>query len=131
MDNTQLGKSFEQIGPAYDEVRPGYPESVYDRIVAFSSLLAPSRILEVGTGTGKATLPFAKRGFQIQSLEPGQRLSNIARANLSNFPAVTIDTTSFEEWTNAAQDFKLVFCAQAYHWLDPQKRIERFALAND
>jgi ubiquinone/menaquinone biosynthesis C-methylase UbiE len=58
MDSTQGSKSFEQIGPAYDEVRPGYPESVYDRIVAFSSLLAPSRILEVGTGTGKATLTY-------------------------------------------------------------------------
>ena len=60
-------KSFEGVAAAYDEVRPGYPSAAYDRIIEFGGLTAATKVLEVGVGTGKATIPFAERGFAASS----------------------------------------------------------------
>src|ERR1051325_3229879 len=63
-------ESFDAVAAEYDRVRPGYPESVFDRIAAYAELGADSRLLELGTGSGKATLPMARRGFSVVCLEP-------------------------------------------------------------
>jgi SAM-dependent methyltransferase len=122
-------KSFDRVAREYDAARPGYPDAMYDRILGFASLEPTTRVLEVGVGTGKATLPLARRGFEIHGLEPGANLSAIARTNLAPFPRVTIATTTFEAWTIEREVFGLAFSAQAFHWLDPKLRLERFAKA--
>jgi SAM-dependent methyltransferase len=122
-------RSFEAVASAYDEVRPGYPGAVYERIIEFGGLEPAGRVLEVGMGTGKATVPFADRGFEIVGIEPGAALSGIARARLSAFPRVTLVTSTFERWAVERGAFALAFAAQAYHWLDPNLRLARFAQA--
>jgi SAM-dependent methyltransferase len=122
-------RSFEHIAATYDEFRPGYPEALYERIVAYGGLSSAARALEVGVGTGKATLPFARRGFRIRGLEPGAPLAAIARANLAGFPGVDITTTSFEDWAVEPAAFELAFTAQAFHWLDERRRLPKFAEA--
>jgi SAM-dependent methyltransferase len=122
-------KSFEEVAAAYDEVRPGYPSAVYDRIIEFGCLTPATKVLEVGVGTGKATIPLAERGFELHGLEPGAGLSVIARANLTRYPRVTIATTTFEDWNVERGVFGLAFCAQAYHWLERGSRLSRFAQA--
>jgi SAM-dependent methyltransferase len=121
-------KSFDRVAWEYDAARPGYPDAVYDRILGFGSIVPKTKMLEVGVGTGKATLPFAQRGFEIHGIEPGANLSAIARTRLAPFPRVTIATTTFEVWTIERGGFGLAFSAQAFHWLDP-RRLERFAEA--
>jgi SAM-dependent methyltransferase len=128
MTTMDRDKSFDRVAREYDAARPGYPEAMYDRILEFGSLGPETQVLEVGVGTGKATLALAQRGFEIQGIEPGANLSAIARSNLAAFPRVTITTTTFEAWTIRREAFGLAFCAQAFHWLDP-KRLERFAEA--
>ncbi len=119
--------SFERIARTYDEARPGYPEELYDCIVSFGSLTLADRVLEVGVGTGKATVPLARRGFAILGIEPGNDLSNIARANLAAFPRVSIETARFEDWKNEHGAFGLALSAQAFHWLGSEVRLPRFA----
>jgi SAM-dependent methyltransferase len=121
--------SFDQVARAYDEFRPGYPEELYDRITAFGSLTPAMRVLEVAVGTGKATLPLARRGFAICGLEPGTALSEIAHAHLASFPRVEIQTTTFERWPAERAAFGLALCAQAFHWLDEHLRVAKFAEA--
>src|SRR6186713_1723573 len=122
-------KSFDRVAKQYDAARPGYPDAVYGRILGFGSLEPATKVLEVGVGTGKATLPLARRGFEIQGLEPGANLSAIARTNLAPFPRVTIATTTFEAWTIEREVFGLAFSAQAFHWLEPKLRVDQFAKA--
>jgi len=122
-------KSFDRVARQYDAARPGYPDAVYDRILVFGALQPETKVLEVGLGTGKATLPLAQRGFEIHGIEPGTDLSAIARTNLAPFPRVTIATTTFEAWSSERGSFGLAFSAQAFHWLDPQLRLDRFAQA--
>jgi SAM-dependent methyltransferase len=119
-------RSFDRLAAAYD-VRPGYPEAVFDRIVSFGGLSSGADVLEVGVGTGKATIPFAARGFRICGLEPGSRLVAVARAHLENFPDVRLLTTTFEDWVVEPSSFNLAFSAQSYHWLDAGQRLQKFA----
>ena len=90
-------KSFDRIAAAYD-ARPGYPDEVIDRIVSFGGLSRGADVLEVGVGTGKATLRFAARGFRICGLEPGARLAAVAAGHLAKYPSVRLLTTTFEDW---------------------------------
>ena len=80
----------DQVAQLYDRARPGYPAALFDDIIYYAALPAGARILEVGCGTGQATLPLAQRGYAIDCLEPGAQMAAIARANLANFPNVTV-----------------------------------------
>jgi SAM-dependent methyltransferase len=122
-------KSFDRIADEYDKIRPGYPRELYERIVSFGALTPAARVLEVGVGTGKATVPLAERGFAVVGLEPGAKLAAIARANLAGFARVSIHATSFEQWPVERAAFDLACCAQAYHWLDPELRLPKLAEA--
>jgi len=117
MSAADLDRSFDQVADLYERSRPGYPQSVFERMLEFAGIGSSARLLEVGTGTGKATMPLAQRGLDILGLEPGQRLAEIARARLSQFPNVRIQTVSFEDWNEPLGAFDLVFIAQAFHWL--------------
>lgn len=80
-------------------------------------------MLEIGAGTGKATIQLARRGYQIRCVEPGENLARILVAKCSCYPNVRVDVTSFEEWTpNEDTKFDLIFCAQAFDYINPKSR---------
>ena len=69
-----------------------------DSIIALSRLPEGGHILEVGSGTGKATRLFASRGYAIHCIEPGGNLAALAARNLQDYPRVTFEITRFEDW---------------------------------
>ena len=87
------------------------------------------RALEVGAGTGKATVAFAARGLEIVALEPSPEMAAVARRNCQPFPRVRIESATFEDWPAAAGGFGLVFSAQAWHWVTPEVRYRKAAAA--
>jgi SAM-dependent methyltransferase len=121
--------SFDDQAEAYDRARPSYPEALVDDVIARSRIPAHGRILEVGAGTGKATVLFARRGYSIVALEPGANLAKVLRRNVSGFPAVAIEMSTFEAWNGADGTFDLVISAQAFHWVDPEVRYRKAATA--
>ncbi len=52
-------QSFDSVAGLYDKFRPAYPRRLVDCIIELSGLKDDARILEVGSGTGKATRLFA------------------------------------------------------------------------
>jgi SAM-dependent methyltransferase len=124
-----MSSQFDAVAAEYEAIRPGYPADLYERLIAFARLTPASNVLEVGAGTGKATVPLAQRDVRITVLEPGPGLARLARTNLAEFANVSVQTTTFEDWTVEAEAFDLAFCAQAYHWLEPEQRLDKFASA--
>lgn len=118
-ERTVLRTTFERAALLYDEARPGYPEDLFDDIVELSAIPAGGRILEVGCGTGKATVPFARRGYRIHCIELGEQLAAVARRNLTTHPNAEVDIGTFEEWPVEEGAFDLAFAATAFHWIDP------------
>ncbi len=87
------------------------------------------RVLEIGCGTGQATLPVAHAGCRVTALEPGRNLAAIAARNLAAFPQVNIQTMTFEEWPIAEGQYDLVLSATAFHWVSPEVRYAKSAEA--
>lgn len=120
---------FDEVAGLYDEVRPGYPEKLVEDVVALSGIPEGGRILELGCGPGKATLPFARRGYVMICLEPGQKMTQLAARHCRPFADVQIENTSFEEWPLREGDFDLVMSATAFHWIPQEVRLVKAAAA--
>jgi trans-aconitate methyltransferase len=119
-------ESFNGVAELYDQMRPGYPAGVFADVAEIAALHSASRLLEVGCGTGHATIEFAQRGFQIDCIELGENMAAIARTRLAPFPRISIAVADFDLWTSTAH-YDLIYAATAYHWLNPQTRVTRLA----
>ncbi len=125
-DRERLRTTFDQAADLYHDARPDYPERLFDRLVELTSARPGGRVLEVGAGTGKATLALARRGLRVTALEPGPALAAHARANLAGFPDVDIVESTLEDLPASTEPFNLVVAATSWHWVDPGRR---YALA--
>lgn len=129
-ERTRLRKqSFNSVAELYDKFRPDYPEALFDDLVRLSGIPASGRVLEIGPGTGQATLPLALRGFRILGLELGDKTARLCRHNLAEFPAVEIRHTAFEDWEIEPESFDLAFAASAFHWIPYRTGFPRCARA--
>ena len=125
----QRAQTFDRIAELYDQGRREPPDWLYDTLFASSGLdPAQARILEIGCGTGKSTLPLARRGCNVTALDMGANLARRARQNLTAFPRVEILNTRFEDW-KPPQTFDMVLAITAWHWLDPAVRFQHAAAA--
>jgi SAM-dependent methyltransferase len=113
---------FGQVAELYEQARPSYPDQLVDDVLACAQLEEDDRILEVGAGTGKATRLFARAGAEIVAIEPSREMSAVARATCAPHPSITIVEAEFERWQRPEGRFKLLICAQAWHWIDPDVR---------
>jgi len=78
--------SFDASAALYDAARPGYPDALADDLLA----TAGRRVLEIGAGTGKATVVFARRGASIVAIEPGPSLAVVLRRNVAGNACVPL-----------------------------------------
>jgi SAM-dependent methyltransferase len=115
---------FGEVAEQYDRVRPGYPESLVDEVVASLSLQRGDAVLEVGCGTGKATVSFAARGLRVVAIEPDENMAAVARRNCTGFD-VDVVAASFEDFLDTDRSFALVLSAQAWHWVQPGLRVTK------
>ena len=116
-ENEALRETFNAAAQDYDAIRPGYPAQLIEDVIVLSALPEQGRALEIGCGTGQATLPFARRGLSILCLDIGPDLLAVAREKLRDFPRVQFQNVSFEEWPVCEGCFDLVFSATAFHWI--------------
>ena len=123
----QYGKTFDPSAALYERVRPSYPEELIDDIVNISGLPSDGRILEIGCGTGKATEPFARKGYSLDCLDIGPDLAAIAAEKFKDFNDVQVNIGSFETWNNAERAYNLIIAAASFHWIDPQIRFIKSA----
>lgn len=114
-----LWETYNRSASTYRSVRPEYPADVFDAIKSYAELPEQPRVLEIGVGTGQATVQLAERGWNLVGLEPGADLATIARRDLSGFPNVEIQTCSFEAASIPDHSFDLIAAATAWHWVDP------------
>jgi SAM-dependent methyltransferase len=120
-DNHRRRDSFGAIATAYDRERMRYPNAVFDAIIERSGI---GRAVEIGPGTGIATIPMAERGFGITGVEPSAEMAAIAKAKLASFGPVRIEVASYEEWEPEGT-YDLVYAAQSWHWITPEARFEK------
>lgn len=112
--------SFEQVADLYHQTRPEYPSEIIEDIVQLSGIPPKGKILEIGPGSGNATVSFAKLGYEILAIELGKRLTELARENCARYSKVRILNLAFEDWKVQSEVFDLVLSVDAFHWIPPE-----------
>jgi SAM-dependent methyltransferase len=112
--------SFGGVADLYDQSRPSYPEALVDGVLEYAGAGESDRAVEVGAGTGKATVLFAARGLNVLGIEPSAEMAAVARRNCAEYDNVTIEQIEFERWQPPGREFSLVFSGQAWHWVSPE-----------
>lgn len=125
-DYVRLRKTFNEDAERYDRARPRYPLQMFDDLAA-AAVPAEARVLEIGCGTGQATVSLAERGYRIVAVELGTEMATVARRNLARFDSVEVVTAAFEDWPLPDEPFDVVFSATAFHWVDPAVRVSKSA----
>ncbi|MXX82331.1 MAG: methyltransferase domain-containing protein [Chloroflexi bacterium] len=115
---------YDQAAARYDRARPAYPEALFDDIQAFARLDENARVLEVGCGSGQATLSLARRGWQIDCIELSERLAALARGKLASYSNARIINGDYDELQLPAA-YDLLVAATSFHWLDPATRFHK------
>ncbi len=110
----------------YNRARPSYPGAIFDDIVSLGRVPDTGRVLEIGCGTGHATLSLAERGLEVVGLELGAELAALARRKLVGFPNARVVNVPFESWEPDGE-FDAVVSFTAFHWIDPEIRFAKSA----
>jgi SAM-dependent methyltransferase len=110
---------FGEVAELYDRHRPTYPQALIDDLVAEAELDGSRAVLEVGAGTGKATVLFAQRGIPVVAVEPSAEMAAVARRSVTAYGAVEVEQSDFEAWDPRGRRFPLLFSGQAWHWVTP------------
>ncbi|HMF70213.1 MAG TPA: methyltransferase domain-containing protein [Flavitalea sp.] len=118
-ENNFLRQTFDEVASLYNVARPCYPDELFSTLIDVTDLHEGSRLLEIGAGTGQATKPLAKKGFDITAIELGVAMAEVAKYELRDHKNVRIVTGAFEEMTLPSTAFDLVFAATSFHWIEP------------
>ncbi|MBA4319931.1 MAG: hypothetical protein C0412_16145 [Flavobacterium sp.] len=123
--------SFDIFANNYDDVRPGYPAQMYEDIQKICDVSAQSRLLEIGAGSGIATVELAKFGCQIVGIEPGSNLVTIAKRKTAKHANIEIKEVMFEEF-ESAEKFDVVLALTSFHWISEYMKYKKvFDSLND
>lgn len=119
MNDLTLRATFDREAERYDRARPAPPEALVSAMLERGRLRPGSYILEVGCGTGQATLPLARKGLQVHALELGPALAALAQRNLAAYSNVRVENIAFEAF-RSDRPFDTLVSVQAFHWIEPE-----------
>ncbi|HLD97859.1 MAG TPA: class I SAM-dependent methyltransferase [Candidatus Nanoarchaeia archaeon] len=113
----KLGKEFNKISKAYEKGRLDYPPKLINGILKNLKLGKGDKILDVGCGNGRSTLPFAKKGYNILGIDPGKDLISLARKKSKGFDNVKYQVSSFENFKSKPRIFNVILFGTSFHWV--------------
>jgi SAM-dependent methyltransferase len=118
--------SFNSNHALYDRVRPDFPAAAVDALVTDLMHLNPhdpavtTRVVEVGSGTGKFTKALVARGFaergQLEAVEPSAGMNASFRKNFPQGPPVHEASVYDLGKVIADESADGILIAQAFHW---------------
>ena len=113
------GRSFDAWADQYDRYRPTYPSDLFTFIALELELPQTPRVVDLGAGTGRASIAMASLGWRVTAVEPGGPMLDVLRARAADegMPIEAVQATA-EATGLPAASFDLATAAQAFHWFD-------------
>jgi SAM-dependent methyltransferase len=121
-------RGFDAWAGEYDRFRPGYPDELFTTVAQRLSLPKHPRVVDLGAGTGRASLAMAALGWRVTAVEPGRPMLDVLLSRATNDGLVIATRQAGAEETGldpASAD--LVTAAQAFHWFDPSRALAEMA----
>jgi len=123
--------SFDVFANNYNDVRPGYPAPMYEDIQKICNISSQSSLLEIGAGSGIATVELAKLGCKVVGIEPGANLVAIAKQQTAQYGNVEIREAMFENF-ESVEKFDVVLALTSFHWISEYMKYKKvFESMND
>lgn len=124
----QRARGFDAWAGEYDRFRPGYPDELFETIAARLELPGRPLVVDLGAGTGNASLAMAELGWRVTAVEPGRPMLDILRSKASDAGLLVSTVQADAEATGldpASAD--LVTAAQAFHWFEKDRALDEIA----
>ena len=126
---------FDEIVVNYDKLRWDYPAELFADAIHYSgqesvindtgklSISHSSKVrmaLEIGAGTGKATMPFLEAGYNVAAVEMGTNMAEFLQNKYKGYKNFNLITSTFEDASLEDESYDLIFAASAFHWVDAE-----------
>ena len=105
---------FDRVARTYDEARPAYPLALWDLLREEGVVRRGADVLELGAGSGQATVPMLDAGARVTAVEPGPSLAGMLRDRVAGREAVVVEAVA-EELELAGAAYDAVVAATAFH----------------
>jgi SAM-dependent methyltransferase len=102
----------------YARYRPGYPDDIASIATQHLDLQPGAAIADVGSGTGKSSLPFLQAGFEVFAVEPNPAMRAAAEAELGRWKSFHSLAGTAEALPLEDHSIALLVAGQAFHWFD-------------
>lgn len=121
-------RGFDAWAGDYDRYRPTYPDELFDAIAQRLPIPRQPHVVDLGAGTGRASLAMAALGWRVTAVEPGKPMLDVLRGRASN-EGLLVSTVqaSAEETGLDPASADLVTAAQAFHWFDQDRALQEAA----
>jgi ubiquinone/menaquinone biosynthesis C-methylase UbiE len=119
---------YAQTGFAegFDANRPSPPEALFDILCQEAQTERPSLVVDLGSGTGLSTRPWADRAAQVVGVEASPEMR--AQAEAATAAGNVRFVQGYAQATgipDASAD--IVTCSQALHWMEPEPTLAEAA----
>ena len=111
---------FDDIVDIYNKARPEYPDKLFMDIFDYIGLSNCKKAVEVGAGTGKATLPFLDAEYNVTAVEISENMVDFMKVRFRCYKDFNTIVTAFEDAELEADSYDLVYAANAFHWVDAE-----------
>jgi SAM-dependent methyltransferase len=116
------GETFTGKAGDYARFRSAYPEQAVSRILLGLPGASELRVLDAGAGTGIFARQVAERGCRVTALEPNADMRSQAAAH----ERIAWVPNHVEDNGLPDGSFDVVTCAQAFHWMEPERALSEF-----
>jgi ubiquinone/menaquinone biosynthesis C-methylase UbiE len=119
----KASRSFDRAAEIYDQTRPLFEASVEKGMGALLEAAGEgARILEVGTGTGRISIPLLERGANLVGCDLSRRMLSRQR---EKYPAARLVQSDAATLPFPANHFEAVLVVHVMHLIGPWKEALR------
>jgi ubiquinone/menaquinone biosynthesis C-methylase UbiE len=109
--------TFNEDVKNYDKWRPTYCKELFNDIIQYSELIQNKKAIEIGIGTGQATVPFLMTGCDVTAIELGKNLAEYSKEKFNEYKNFSVYNTSFEDFECDDNSYDILYSATAFHWI--------------
>jgi len=121
-------RGFDAWAADYDRYRPGYPRELFATIAHRLALAERPLVVDLGAGTGRASLAMAEMGWRVTAVEPGGSMLETLRARAADDGLIVATVQANAEETGLDPgSVDLVTAAQSFHWFDTDRALTEIA----
>ncbi|HZW04011.1 MAG TPA: class I SAM-dependent methyltransferase, partial [Anaerolineaceae bacterium] len=118
---------FNRAADFYDAYRPSPPAALPGLLTRLARVDVPTRVVDLGAGTGLSTFLWAGQAQAVTGVEPNSDMLAVARQKTGATPSITFQPGSGSATGLPDGCADIVTCAQAFHWMEPEGTLAEIA----